>query len=255
MGLGVSVLVLDGVGAVSVLSMAMFGGLCVYTGWLAVEMAVTRVEVGYDWIEKRAPFRRPRRVAFAEITGFVEARSPLRLGRHAFAFRVLTAAGPPLAFTSQLEGWAAIVQALHQSVPWRVPPAAQLYARRARPGRLLDPFSAALAAPGQPIPEERLSPRRIRWRDALLVHLGSAIALFSAAMGVMVLLPRSIIVRPWFGMVVVVVVVGGSQALTMFLVAALQRRRVARAQRDRIVSLDDAERVIPPGFAERQRRG
>lgn len=250
-------IVLEGLDLVTLLLTVFVVCLSAYADWIALEMARTRIDVGYDWIEKRAPFRRPRRVAFAEITAFSERRGLLRLGAHVSEFRVFTASGPPLTFTSQFVGWAAIVEALHQSVPWRVPPASTLLARRLRHWRRVDPFSAASAAPGQPIPEEWRSPARIRWRDALLAQVVCAVAVFFVVVKIEDAIEAATGsgYRPWHGFVAMLVIIAGAQVTTLFATSAIHRRRVARARRDRLVSLDDAERVISPTFAERQRRG
>jgi hypothetical protein len=97
-------IVLEGLDLVTLLLTVFVVCLSAYADWIALEMARTRIDVGYDWIEKRAPFRRPRRVAFAEITAFSERRGLLRLGAHVSEFRVFTASGPPLTFTSQFVG-------------------------------------------------------------------------------------------------------------------------------------------------------
>jgi hypothetical protein len=253
-GVGVYAYVTEG----SALSLVLAGGGflagAAFSAWVGAEIALQRVEVGYDWIRVRT-VRGTRRVAFAEIAGFAEIRGILRLGPHVSEFRIFTTdEGPPLTFTSQVEGWAAIVQALHENVPWRVPPAAALAARRAVNAGLFDPISAAIAAPGQPIPEERDRPGRVRWRDALLAQvLAFAIALPSVIVVINWVQAR-IGRHVWLDFLGIVVANVALQLLALLITRWMRDFRLRRAQRHARRRLEDADalerqspsRVKPP---------
>jgi len=242
-GLGVAGLVIEGASASIVVYTLGFAGMCAYSGWVAVEMAWTRVDVGYDWIRKRAP-RGSRRVAFAEIVAFSEVRGLIRYGAHGSEFRLFTADGPPLTFSTQVAGWAAIVQTLHESIPWRVPPASALYARRGRNERLLDPYSALLSAPGQAIPEERASPRRIRWPDVLLAVLSGMVLVLPLAAVVSRVLQGSFGQRTWVDFGVMMLAILMMQATSILFVRWLRAWRMGRARP--LSTRDDDGPETPP---------
>jgi len=239
-GTGVYAYVTEGRALAMVLVCGAFLAGAAFSAWVGAEIALQRVEVGYDWIRVRT-VRGTRQVDFAEIAGFAEIRGILRLGPHVSEFRIFTSdEGPPLTFTSQVEGWAAIVQALHENVPWRVPPAAALAARRAVNAGLFDPISAAIAAPGQPIPEERDRPGRVRWRDAILAQV----------LGFLIALPSVIVVtnwlqarigrHAWLDMLGIAVAVVLLQVLALFITRWIRDFRLRRAQRRARRRLEDA---------------
>jgi hypothetical protein len=224
-----------------------------YTGWLTLQFAVTRVELGYDWIRKRTPFG-TLQLAFSDIAAFSEVRRPVQLGRHGAEFRLHARQGPRLTFTTQLVGWAAIVEGLHQVVPWHVPAASALHSRRTANDPLVEPYSAAFFAPGQPLAEEWARPGRIGWRDMLICQLAALLVVIALVVVVVRGLQAAFGYHAWVGFVLMLVAVVGSQALGIVFASRLRRYRLRRARRNREFGGDDAERVISPGFAERQRR-
>lgn len=256
---GISVYAYVAEGAVLALVLGGTGFLAgaAFSAWVGAEMAFQRVEVGYDWIRVRTLLG-TRRVAFAEIAGFAEIRGILRLGPHVSEFRIFTVAGgPPLTFTSQVEGWAAIVQALHESIPWRVPPPAALTARRAVNAGVFDPISAAVAAPGQPIPEERDRPGRVRWRDALLAQ----VLAFLIALPLVIIpinwLQGRIGRHVWLEMLGIAVAVVSLQLLALLITRWMREIRLRRARRQarrRLADTDALERQPPSRVKPRDPR-
>jgi|GEM_PF-5052690 len=229
-GLGVAGLWIEGA-SVSIVAFTLgFGAMCVYSGWTAAAMAWMRIDVGYDWISKRTP-RGSRRVSFSEIVGFSEVRGLIRYGAHGSEFRLFTADGPPFTFSTQVAGWAAIVQALHESIPWRVPHPSALYARRGRAEALVDPYSALFTAPGQPIPEERASPRRVRWLEFVLVTVAAMLMVIPLAAAAAAALGRMFGRHTWLDFGVTALAIVAIQLTSVFIARRLRDRRITRARR------------------------
>lgn len=227
--LGIATWLTEGATVVAVASVLGFGAMCVYSGGVAAAMASTRIDVGYDWIRKRT-LAGSRRVGFSEIAGFSEVRGLLRYGAHGSEFRLFTADGPPLTFSTQVAGWAAIVQALHESIPWRVPPASALYARRGRGEALVDPYSALLSAPGQPIPEEHASPRRVRSLDVLLAIVAGMALVLPLAVAASLALQRAFGRRTWLDFGVMALAIITMQIASILILRRLRTWRMRRAR-------------------------
>jgi hypothetical protein len=242
-GLGMAIFVTEP-GWMGPLCVAVFGAFLGGALWTLARVFGTRVDVGYDWVRVRTPFR-SRTVRFAEVTRFAEVRSNARSARQAWEFRLHVPDGPPLAFTTRIEGWAAIVEALHQSILWRVPAAASLRARRFKGAPVPDPFDAAMSAAGQPIPEERASARRARWSDAVLAVSAVLAVLFPAGVAAAVALIRAYGRREAVAFVAIAAILGGTKLLAPRVAAAIRARRLRRARRDAVASAFDAADYYP----------
>ena len=103
-----------------------------------------------------------------EIADFHEAPMFQETVFTGYRFSIRGEDGREIVFNTQLPGWAAAVERLHQEIPWVVPAASALEARLVISHMPMDPWAAALTGPGQDIPEEWQWAKRQRWYDAYL---------------------------------------------------------------------------------------
>jgi hypothetical protein len=203
-----------------------------------------QVQLGYDWIETRTLWMR-RRAAFAEITAFSELRGSRSRGVHISLFRLHREAAPPLTFTSQLVGWAAVIDALHHSIPWHVPAPSRVHARqRTHPWRF-DPFSAASVAPGQPIPEEWAHPARVRWGDVLVAAVVSLVVCVAAALGLLRIAQFFVGHHLALDVAAALLAIVASQAGIVVLTGLIRGYRLRRAEHERLVRRFEGEGEDP----------
>lgn len=138
-----------------------------------------RLILGPDWVQYCGSGGEMR-LSFSEIDRFAEF--PMHTneglpGGYSFVFGD-SRTGRRIDFSTQVIGWAAVVEYVHSCIPWVVPSARNLAARRMIHHTEMDMWAASMTAPGQDIPEEWHFAKRTRWFDAWIAYGGVTAVLF-----------------------------------------------------------------------------
>jgi hypothetical protein len=132
--------------------------------WQCVHCVSYHLEIGDDWLAVR-DFNSFTVIPFDKIAGLLE--SPLvddgKIGGYRFCY--YSEDGRAVDFSTQIIGWAEVIQTIHSAAASRVPDLGQLEAFRIMRTVELPPEAAALTAPGKNSPAAWRAGHIARWYD------------------------------------------------------------------------------------------
>ena len=183
-----------------------------------------RLEVGDQWVAVRdiwsltvMPFNKI--VAFAEEPIVSEGK----LSGYRFAF--IDSDDTQILFSTQIVGWAEVIQSVHRILPANVPDVRTLDARSVLSSIELSAHAAAFTAPGDDSPESWQAAHIARWYDFWLGYLLGFALVWKPVGWLGDYLKAHGITGMWLSLVIVPAAVLPCQILSSWLASSLRRHR------------------------------
>jgi hypothetical protein len=186
-----------------------------------------RLQVGEHWIAVR-DFGTLTVIPFNKVVGFAE--QPLiadnKFSGYHFAF--LGADGSQVSFSTQIVGWAEIIQSVHRALPHHVPDVRSLEARRVMKSLELPSDAAAFTAPGKDSLKAWRATHIARWYDYWVGYALGFLVFWWPAQWMTERLKQVGWRHPWIGLLVVPLLILSSQISATICARILRRQRKSK---------------------------